>query len=237
MVRAPLLEVRELSVRRGILEVVHRASLDILGGTIVGLLGLNGAGKSSLLSAIAGELSAHSGTVSILGTDVSSRREWDRCKHGLVLVPASRQLIPQMSVLDNLMIGGHLVPKKERTAALGDVFDLFPVLKIKARQQAGSLSGGQQQMVAVGRGLMARPKVLMLDEPSEGLAPVVVDEMFIAIKRLRDDVGLGILLAEQNVGVLEILDTVAMMSAGSITETEPVAAADAVGIGRYMFGQ
>jgi len=237
LVRAPLLEVRELSVRRGILEVVHRASLDILGGTIVGLLGLNGAGKSSLLSAIAGELSAHSGTVSILGTDVSSRREWDRCKHGLVLVPASRQLIPQMSVLDNLMIGGHLVPKKERTAALGDVFDLFPVLKIKARQQAGSLSGGQQQMVAVGRGLMARPKVLMLDEPSEGLAPVVVDEMFIAIKRLRDDVGLGILLAEQNVGVLEILDTVAMMSAGSITETEPVAAADAVGIGRYMFGQ
>ena len=226
-----------MSVRRGALEVVHRASLDIRGGAIVGLLGLNGAGKSSLLSAIAGELTAHTGTVSILGVDISGRREWDRCKYGLVLVPASRQLIPQMTVLDNLLIGGHRISKSERLETLTEVFDLFPVLKTKARQHAGSLSGGQQQMVAVGRGLMARPKVLMLDEPSEGLAPVVVDEMFAAIKRLRDEVGIGILLAEQNVGVLDILDTVAMMSAGVITESEPVTAADAVGIGRYMFGQ
>lgn len=235
MDNAPALEVTDLVVRRGALVVVESVSLNVEAGKIVGLLGLNGAGKSSMLAALAGDLPTESGTVRLLGQDLSRKRSWDRCKAGLVLVPAGRQLFTNVSVLDNLLVGGHLLSRTARTETLATVYDLFPILKEKVHQLAGELSGGQQQMLAVGRGLMARPKVLMLDEPSEGLSPLVVEQMFAAIRQLTET-GLGILLAEQNAGVVDIIDNIAVMQSGYITENRAVERSDAAGIAEYMFG-
>jgi branched-chain amino acid transport system ATP-binding protein len=228
--------VRDLSVRRGALQVVHGVSLDVQAGSITGLLGLNGAGKSSLLFCLAGALRAAGGSIRIEGEDVTRRPSWERCRRGVVLVPSGRQLFVEQSVEDNLLVGGHLRGKPERGSGLERVYDLFPVLAEKRRQLAGALSGGQQQMLAVGRGLMAQPKVLLLDEPSEGLAPVVVEQMFRAIRTLRDEGGMAILLAEQNAGVVDILDTIAMMHSGNMTESRPVEASDREGVQEYVFG-
>jgi branched-chain amino acid transport system ATP-binding protein len=232
-----VLEVQSLTVYRGTLRVVDSASLSVASGTIVGLLGLNGAGKSSLLASIAGDLPGKQGSVFLSGVDVTRRPPWERCQAGLVLVPAGRQLFASMSVSENLLVGGHLLSKAGRSEALELVFDLFPILADRAQQTAGQLSGGQQQMLAIGRGLMARPKILLLDEPSEGLAPVVVEQMFATISRLRDERGLGILLAEQNAGVVDIIDTIVVMQDGLITQSRPVQKADSEGIAHYIFGQ
>lgn len=236
MASTPALEVVDLSVRRGALQVVHNVSFEVTAGTVVGLLGLNGAGKSSLLASIAGALRSKSGRVTVAGEDVTRRPSWERCRRGIVLVPAGRQLFAEQSVLENLLVGGHLRTGAEREESLDQVFELFPILKDRRHQRAGELSGGQQQMLAVGRGLMARPKVLMLDEPSEGLAPVVVEQMFGAIRRLRDQGDMGILLAEQNAGVIDILDLMMMMHSGNLTESRPVEAADREGVQQYVFG-
>ncbi len=233
---APELIVKDLSVRRGALRVVHAVSLTVPEHSIVGLLGLNGAGKSSLLACLAGDLPAEEGSISLGGVDLSRASSWDRCRAGVVLVPAGRQLFTSLSVVDNLLVGAHLRTKAERAESLDEMFTLFPILAEKRGQEAGDLSGGQQQMLAVARGLMARPKILMLDEPSEGLAPVVVQQMFEAIARLRDEKGLGILLAEQNAGVVGILDSITMMQSGVISETRAVEATDTEGIAHYMFG-
>jgi branched-chain amino acid transport system ATP-binding protein len=231
-----VLEVRDLRVRRGALQVVHGVSLDVHPGSVVGLVGLNGAGKSSMLFSIAGALRVAGGSIRVDGEDVTRRSSWDRCKRGLVLVPAGRQLFAGQSVQDNLLVGGHLRTKAERAAGLDRVYSLFPVLGQKRNQLAGELSGGQQQMLAVGRGLMAQPKVLLLDEPSEGLAPVVVEQMFQAIHQLRGEGDMGILLAEQNAGVIDILDVITLMHSGTVTESRPVEASDREGVQRYVFG-
>jgi branched-chain amino acid transport system ATP-binding protein len=230
------LEVQSVSVRRGALRVVHDVSFSVRQGSIVGLLGLNGAGKSSLLASLAGDLPQETGTVTMLGTDVTPMRAWDRSKSGLVLVPAGRQLFSAMTVTDNLLVGGHLRSAKERAESMETIFSLFPILRDKRRQGAGELSGGQQQMLAVGRGLMADPKVLMLDEPSEGLAPIVVEQMFEVIRQLRDETGLTIVLAEQNSGVVDMLDEAFLVAAGHLT---PVATGDETSgarIQEYLFG-
>jgi branched-chain amino acid transport system ATP-binding protein len=232
----PALEVRGLSVRRGALQVVHDVSFDVPAGTVVGLLGLNGAGKSSLLACIAGSLPGTGGSVTVAGQDVSRRSSWDRCKRGIVLVPAGRQLFAGQTVLENLLVGGHLRSKSERAEGLDRVFALFPILKERRNQLGGDLSGGQQQMLAVGRGLMAQPTVLLLDEPSEGLAPLVVEQMFAAISQLREEGDMGILLAEQNAGVVEILDLMMMMQSGNMTQSRPVQASDREGVQQYVFG-
>jgi branched-chain amino acid transport system ATP-binding protein len=232
----PALEVRDLTVRRGPLQVVHGVSFDVPTGSVVGLLGLNGAGKSSLLACIAGSLAGSGGTVAVGGEDVTRRPSWERCKRGIVLVPAGRQLFAGQTVLENLLVGGHLRTKAEREETVTRVFDLFPILKEKRDQLGGDLSGGQQQMLAVGRGLMAKPTVLLLDEPSEGLAPLVVEQMFTAISQLREEGDLGILLAEQNAGVVEILDLMMIMHSGAMTDSRPVQASDREGVQQYVFG-
>lgn len=232
----PQLEIAELCVRRGALRVVRDASLQVGKGEIVGLLGLNGAGKTSLLAAISGDIPAESGSVSLDASDLSRRPAWERCASGLVLVPAGRQLFSPLSVLDNLLIGGHLRPKSERDANLEVVYEFFPVLREKAHLHARSLSGGQQQMLAIGRGLMASPKVLMLDEPSEGLAPIVVDQVFEAIRRLQAEQDVAILIAEQNAGVLDILDTLIVVREGTLGTSRAARQADKHDIADYMFG-
>ena len=169
-------------------------------------------------------------------SDLSRRPAWERCASGLVLVPAGRQLFSPLSVLDNLLIGGHLRPKSERDANLEVVYEFFPVLREKAHLHARSLSGGQQQMLAIGRGLMASPKVLMLDEPSEGLAPIVVDQVFEAIRRLQAEQHVAILIAEQNAGVLDILDTLIVVREGTLGTSRAARQADKHDIADYMFG-
>jgi branched-chain amino acid transport system ATP-binding protein len=230
------LEVEALSVRRGGLRVVDEVSFDVPARTIVGIVGLNGAGKSSLLACLGGELPVDSGRLRLGGVDLTRAPSWERCKHGIVLIPERRRLFGSMSVLDNLLIGGHLRTKQERRDGLEQAFTLFPLLREKQHQKAKELSGGQQQMLAVGRGLMAGPRILMLDEPSEGLAPVVVSQMFSAIGSLCREMGLGVLLAEQNAAVAEIADTLIFMQSGSVTESRPVDRSDAANIARVVFG-
>jgi len=216
--------------------VVHEVSFEVPRGTIVGIIGLNGAGKSSLLACLGGELPVDSGSLRFGGEDLTRAPSWERCRRGMVLIPERRRLFGSLPVLDNLLIGGHLRTKQERRECLERVYALFPLLRERRHQKAGELSGGQQQMLAVGRGLMAMPKLLMLDEPSEGLAPVVVAQMFGAIGALCREMGLGVLLAEQNAAVAEIADTLVFMQGGRVTESRPVGKTDVANIARVVFG-
>jgi len=233
---APLLAVRGLRVHRASLLVVDDISLDVLPGSCVGLLGLNGAGKSSVLESLAGVVPSSSGSVVLDGVELTGRPPWERCRAGLVLVPSGRRLFKELTVTDNLFVGAHL--RKDRAArrrSLETVFEAFPVLGDKRYQKAGALSGGQQQMVAIGRGLMADPKVLLLDEPSEGLAPIVVEGVFDVVARLKAN-GLSILLAEQNASSVDVCDQLLMMREGHIATEQAADATGAQEVREYVFG-
>lgn len=232
MADARLLELDSLCVDRGVLRVVDQVTFGARAGTCIGLLGLNGAGKSSLLAALAGLLPASAGSVRFDGNEIVALPPWDRANAGLSLVPSGRQLWPDITVEDTLHIGAYRIRSKESIrAALEGVFEHFPILRDKRRQRAQELSGGQQQMLAIGRALMAQPTMLLLDEPSEGLAPVVVDEVFDVIARLRDEQGLTILLAEQNAGMAEICDEMLVMRDGRVLSV----GADAAGLEDVVF--
>jgi branched-chain amino acid transport system ATP-binding protein len=233
---APALEIEHLSVRRGVLDVVRDVSLVVELGECLGLLGLNGAGKTSLLAAVSGVIPTGAGTVRVCGADVTRKPTWRRCSAGLVLVPSGRQLFAGVSVLDNLLVGGHtLASKVERAAALEEAFTYFPVLHEKRAQKAAELSGGQQQMLAIARGLMARPKVLLLDEPSEGLAPVIVDQMFEVIQAMARSGAMAIVLAEQNAGATEICSSVAVLRQGEVVERRDAAGTAVADIASSVF--
>lgn len=198
-----MLEARELRAGYGAgPDVLHGASIDVADGEVVALIGLNGAGKSTAVRAIAGLLPLRGGTVHVAGQDVSRASTDERARRGVVLVPEGRELCPTMTVEENLVIGTVPVPRAERRRVRAEnselVYGLFPILAEKRRDPAGSLSGGQQQMVAVGRALMSSPKLLILDEPSLGLAPLLVREIFEAVGRLNRENGLSVLLVEQN---------------------------------------
>ncbi len=182
-------------------DVLLDASLMIGSGEIVAMIGLNGAGKSTIARTVAGLLPARGGTVRFDGEDITRLSTDERARRGLLLVPEGRELCGTMSVEENLTLGTVPLPRGERRRRAAENFDmvygLFPILKEKSREPAGSLSGGQQQMVAVGRALMGSPKLLILDEPSLGLAPLLVREIFDVIARLNGS-GLSVLVAEQN---------------------------------------
>ena len=196
-----MLEARALGTGYGRLRILEDVSLDARRGEMVTLVGSNGAGKSTLLRAIAGLLPAWTGQVIFDGEDVSSLSAHRRVRRGLVLVPEGRLLFMSMTVEDNLAVGAYTrrgrAAKQETAETTQHVFELFPVLLERARQPAGTLSGGEQQMLAVGRALMSRPKMLLLDEPSLGLAPKVIAEIFAALDELRAG-GMTILLVEQD---------------------------------------
>jgi len=200
-----LLEVKDIEVGYGDATALWGASIEIDSGQIVSVVGPNGAGKSTLVNAIAGILRPRKGTIAIDGADISRIPSHRVCDHGIAIVPEGRRLFTQMSVIDNLLLGSYRrAAYAERALALDEVFSLFPILKDRQHQISGSLSGGQQQMVAIGRGLMARPRVLLMDEPSLGLSPVIVDEMFGIIGMINER-GVSVLLVEQNVNkALEI---------------------------------
>jgi branched-chain amino acid transport system ATP-binding protein len=212
-----LLEARNLHVGYGDASAVWDVSLDVGTAEIVSVIGPNGAGKTTLINAIAGLLRCRSGELRFDGCDMNGVKSHDYCAHGIALVPEGRRLFVKMSVEENLELGCYLrSARAARAQSLERVYDLFPILREKRRQPAGELSGGQQQMVAIGRALMARPRIVLFDEPSLGLAPAIVDEMFVTIGRVRDD-GAAVLLVEQNVlKALEAADRAYVLEQGRI---------------------
>lgn len=193
-----MLTIENLEVSYGRAQVLWGVSLNINEGEIIALVGANGAGKTTLLKTISGIVKQRSGKISYDGKPFDKLSSRDIVKMGIVHVPEGRKLFPEMSILENLMMGAYKVPKQEREKRLDQVFTLFPVLKERMKQLAGTLSGGEQQMVALARGLMAGPRLLMLDEPSLGLAPLVVERIFEAVMKIHQE-GVTVLLVEQNV--------------------------------------
>ena len=193
-----MLEVRGLQVAYGEVTALWGVSFDVRPGEIVALVGGNGAGKTTTLKTLSGLLRPRAGTARLDGVPLETLPTTEIVARGLVHVPEGRKLFPEMTVADNLLLGGFSRTARPHQAdRLAQVFETFPALRERARQLAGTLSGGEQQMVAIGRGLMAGPKILMLDEPSLGLAPIMVDEMFRVIETIHR-AGVTVLLVEQN---------------------------------------
>ncbi|MBT2324365.1 ABC transporter ATP-binding protein [Variovorax paradoxus] len=196
-----MLEVRDLQVAYGAAQALWGVSLDVRDGELLCVVGPNGAGKTTLIGTIAGMLRAKSGRIVLDGRDITQLPAHRFCEAGIALVPEGRRLFTGMSVLENLELGSYLPhAKAQRRESLAQVLELFPMIREKLASPAGELSGGQQQMVAIARALMARPRLLLLDEPSLGLSPRIVGDMFAAIRRI-NAAGMSVLLVEQNVAM------------------------------------
>ena len=208
---------RERDGRLRRVTVLRDVSLEVAEGEIVAILGANGAGKSTLLKTVVGLIKPAKGRIEAAGEDITGMAPEKVTRHQVVLVPEGRQLFDAMTIKENLTLGGYTQPRSNRQADLRRVFDLFPILAERQGQKASSLSGGQRQMVAIGRALMARPRLLLLDEPSLGLAPLVIKETFETLGRLRDD-GVTILVVEQNAMMtLELADRAYVLGRGKVS--------------------
>ncbi len=216
----PLLSIDNLKVRYGAVEAVRGITIDVEEGELVALLGANGAGKSSSLNAVIGLVPVESGHVEFDNRDISHVATEMLVRQGITLAPEGRRIFASLSVFENLRLGAYGRRDKVRISTTYDrVFDLFPILKDRQQQLAGTLSGGQQQMLAIGRALMSEPKMLLLDEPSLGLAPQIVETIFELIATLRRQ-GITILLVEQNVAMsLDVIDRGYVMSGGEIIDS------------------
>ena len=211
-----ILEIKDLSVSYGGIEAIKNISLGVEAGSIVTLIGSNGAGKSSTLRSIAGIVKAKSGEVLFEGENILGLSPDQIVKRGVTLVPEGRHVFPNLTVAENLHVGAYL-RKDDIKPDLEYVYELFPRLKERSWQFAGTLSGGEQQMLAVGRALMARPKLIMMDEPSLGLAPLVVQGIFDIIRTI-NKAGITVLLIEQNANMaLKVADYAYVMQTGEIT--------------------
>ena len=197
-----MLNIENVSVFYGKIQALFDVSLRVEAGELVALIGANGAGKSTLINAISGLIAPRKGRIAFQGEKIDSLSPDKIVEKGITQVAEGRELFPALSVHENLMMGAYTCrDRKEIEVRLLKVFDLFPVLKKKARDYAQTLSGGEQQMLAIGRGLMSSPKLMMLDEPSFGLAPMLVVRMFEVVTRLNRELGLPVLLVEQNVSL------------------------------------
>ncbi len=212
-----MLEVKNLNAFYGAVHILHDINLHVNKGEIVGLVGANAAGKSTLMFTLAGLRTRHTGEILLEGQPIGSVPAYERTPRGLVLVPERRRLFPFMNVMENLEIGAYSSEARAQAqSTLKEVLELLPVLGDRRSQVAGSLSGGEQQMLAIGRALMARPRVLLLDEPTEGLAPIYVKLLFDLTVRLRDS-GLTVMIVEQNVHhVLKTSDRTYVLENGKI---------------------
>lgn len=214
-----MLELKNLAVSYGNIAALKDVSLSVEPGEIVALIGSNGAGKSTLIKACAGLVKPSAGEIRLGGTNLLREASRKRAVLGMAVVPENRRLFGDMSVRDNLQLGAYTQRRNRRAVAevLAEVFDLFPRLKERQDQRATTMSGGEQQMLAVGRALMSRPKLVLMDEPSIGLAPKIVSLIFGAIRRMREN-GVTVLLAEQNAAAsLKIADRAYVLELGRVT--------------------
>lgn len=211
-----MLTVEHLDVAYGDIQVLYDVSFEVPRGGFVGVLGANGAGKTTLLKTISGLVRPRSGEILMEDTKLTERTPHQVPKLGIAHVPEGRHVFPTLTVMENLILGDYTRRLKgDRDEVLASVLDLFPRLKERAKQFAGSLSGGEQQMLAVGRALMLRPTLLMLDEPSLGLAPIVIEEMFSRFSQIHEEWKVSILLVEQNaVQALELIDEAIILETG-----------------------
>ncbi len=214
---APALEVVGLEVAYGGIRAVKGISFEVRAGELVSLIGANGAGKTTTLKALTGLLPAGSGDIRLHGVSIRGRGAWDLARQGLVMVPEGRGIFARMSITENLLMGAFTRRDDEVEADVERVFGLFARLKDRCDQLGGTLSGGEQQMLAIGRALMARPKVLLLDEPSMGLAPLMVDKIFEVVADIHRQ-GVTVLLVEQNARrALQLARRAYVMESGEIT--------------------
>jgi branched-chain amino acid transport system ATP-binding protein len=216
----PLLEVRDIRTRYGSIEALKGISLTVDAGEVVTLIGSNGAGKSTTLRSISGLTPASTGTIMFAGEEITRVPAHEIVGHGIALAPEGRHCFPRMTVRENLELGAHQRRGPGIAEDFNRVYELFPLLKERERQKAGTMSGGEQQMLAIGRALMARPKLLMLDEPSLGIAPLVVQRIYQTIAEINSS-GVAILLVEQNANYA--LDAA---SRGYVLETGRIALAN-----------
>jgi len=213
-----MLKVQKLESGYGAMQVLWGPDIEVKKGSITTVLGPNGAGKSTMLWTIFGSVAPSAGKIIFEDADITAMPPHQKVAKGITLVPEGKHIFKEMTVYENLMMGAYL---KENMAKLDEslelVYSLFPILKEREKQVAGTLSGGEQQMVTIGRALMARPKLIMLDEPSQGLAPKLVLEVFETVEKMKEEVGLTILLVEQNTDAsLSAADYVYIMQEGSI---------------------
>ena len=216
-----MLKVTGLKVAYGGIQAVKGAALEVREGELVSLIGANGAGKTTTLKAITGLLAPVAGEIEYLGRSLKGQGAWDLARQGLVMVPEGRGTFTRMTITENLLMGAYVRNDKEITSDTEKVFELFPRLKERKDQLAGTMSGGEQQMLAMGRALMARPKVLLMDEPSMGLSPIMVDKIFEVINDIHKR-GTTILLVEQNASrALAVANRGYVMESGEVTLSGP----------------
>ena len=211
-----LLRLEKVVVDYGSIHALKGIDIDVNAGEVITLIGANGAGKSTTMKAIMGLIPVKSGKIWFDGREITNLDTKNMVQSGIILSPEGRQVFPRFSVMDNLMMGAYLRPKTEIGESLQTVYDLLPKLKERSGQLAGSLSGGEQQMLAIGRAMMGKPRMLLLDEPSLGLAPLIINEIFAMIDRIRE-MGTTILLVEQNARIaLKHSDRAYVLETGSI---------------------
>jgi len=232
-----LLTARGVTAGFGAQTVLHGVDLDVRGGQVTGIFGLNGAGKSVLLKVVAGVVPTRSGSITLDGAEIARLAAERRVALGMAHVPQGRQMFRSLTVEQNLRVGAHVLRRRDRTAygeELERVFGLFPLLAERRRQMAGTLSGGQQAMLAVGRALISRPRIVLIDEPSAGLARAVVEELLDSLLRIREQ-GLTMLLVEQNIRFgLRLADTACLLQRGRIVYSGGTGDLDSEQLASYL---
>ena len=220
MAISAMLEIRDLSVSYGPVRALQSVSIDVPAGEVTAVIGANGAGKSTLMRTLAGLVRPASGTATLDGTSILSRAPEDLVRSGLALVPEGRSTIPDLTVEENLRLGGLWRPARERAGAIDEVHRLFPILAERRRMRADTLSGGERQQLAIGRALMSNPRCLLLDEPSLGLAPLIVTQILELVRRLASETGIAVLLVEQNaVTALRVATTGVVLNLGQVVRS------------------
>lgn len=215
-----MLKLENVSTFYGAIQALNDVSVEIRQGEIVTLIGANGAGKTTMLMSMCGNPRARSGTITFEGEDITQLETHSIMQRGIAISPEGRRVFPDLTVAENLSMGGFFLNRQQTEESLNHVFELFPRLKERANQRAGTMSGGEQQMLAIGRALMSRPRLLLLDEPTLGLAPLIIAQIFDIIRTIRDE-GVTVFLVEQNANkALQVADR------GYVLETGKVVLAD-----------
>jgi len=229
-----MLKVDNINLYYGAAQALRGVSLSAEPGKVTCVLGRNGVGKTSLLRALVGQYPIASGSISFDGSDISALRPYERARRGIGFVPQGREIFPLLTVEENLKTGFGPLKREDRHIP-DDVFSLFPVLQSMLGRRGGDLSGGQQQQLAIGRALVMRPKLLLLDEPTEGIQPSIIKDMARTLKRIRDERGLSIVVSEQVLSfALDIADRVLVIENGEIVRDDPREGVDAAQISKYL---